>query len=559
MVTKKINFVTLNINFVTFKKIFMKNFSLRLSLITGIWILLFGTLHAQEEGLRRLYDADLYFYPQGRIYTSFRPLDAERLDTARLHQYYRNLKIPAQNRFWNYVLNKDFLKAEGDGYSLRLMPVFYLEAGRSGDTDLPVFINTRGVQIDGEIGKHLAFSTAVYENQARFPAYLDTLFVLRQAANGFPGSVPGFGIAKNRENGILDYPSVRGHVRYDAGRFFDLEIGHDAFFIGEGKRSLLLDDKVPPYAYAQIITSVWHVRYVVMWSMLQDINISGTKYYHRKYMALHYLDWAINEKFNLGLFESVIWDPDEGRGFDLNFLNPVIFYKTIEFQSGTKGGNTLLGLHFSYRPVHQLMFYSQFLLDEMTVSKFFGDPGYWGNKFGIQAGVKGYYSYRDHLFFGRLEYNRVRPYTYSHHPSVTNYAHDNYSLGHPWGANLSEWILQLKWNYKRLKAVTEWTTGLQGADYPGIPETYGADFLRDYEDRIASEDVYLLQGNLFQRRYWDTEVSYLVNPAWKWEIYSGLTAVRHKVEEENGFYQNRNFVWFRIGMRANMPFYTRDW
>ena len=41
----------------------------------------------------------------------------------------------------------------------------------------------------------------------------------------------------------------------------------------------------------------------------------------------------------------------------------------------------------------------------------------------------------------QIEYNRVRPYTYSHNTIVLNYGHNNQSMAHLWGANFSEAIL----------------------------------------------------------------------------------------------------------------------
>jgi hypothetical protein len=40
----------------------------------------------------------------------------------------------------------------------------------------------------------------------------------------------------------------------------------------------------------------------------------------------------------------------------------------------------------------------------------------------------------------QLEYNRVRPFTYSHRDSVANYTHYNQPMAHPLGANFSETI-----------------------------------------------------------------------------------------------------------------------
>ncbi len=528
------------------------------------WILFFFVGFYAPAQINLLNDFDgehEFFLPGGRKYTAVKPLEFERIDTVKRNKYLQELNINTNSKFLDWAFNKDFIHIKDKRYSLRVLPAFYLEAGRSGDTGKPVFVNTRGVKITGQLGRQFAFSTAVYENQARFPAYLDTLFSLRQTGNGFPATVPEFGIAKIDRNGILDYPSARGHIAYRPSEFFLFKLGHDTHHIGEGERSLFLGASVPPYPYFQIATSFWNLRYVVMWSMLQDIRpeVTLNGVYYRKYMATHYLDWAVSERFNLGLFENVIWDPGDGRGFDPNFINPVIFFKTAEFQSGTKGGNTVLGLSLSYEPAEQVLLYGQFLLDEMTVSKFFNQPGYWGNKFGTQLGIKALKKINKHHVFARLEWNRIRPYTYTHHRITINYGHDNYALAHPWGANLNEVSFRLKWRYRRLFADGGITYGLQGVDFPSETKTYGADIYRDYEERISSDNVRILQGNLFKRTYVNIEAGYRLNPAWNWEVYFAAGRIRHQIDRPFGFYQNRNFTWIRLGMRANVPFYSRDW
>jgi hypothetical protein len=262
----------------------------------------------------------------------------------------------------------------------------------------------------------------------------------------------------------------------------------------------------------------------------------------------------------LGLFESVIWDPDlGGRGFDPNFLNPVIFFKTIEFQSGTRGGNTLLGLNMAFSPFPRVEVYGQFLLDEMTVSKFFGDPGYWGNKFATQIGANALMHYGEHIFFGRIEWNRVRPYTYSHHNIVLNYAHDNYPLAHPYGANLSEFVTEWKWKYRRFSTTARWIYALQGVDDPSGTKTYGADIYRDYEDRISDEEVRLLQGNLLKRSIIHMETSYLINPVWHLEGFVAYDRIVHDAANPYGIYQNVNDTWIHAGLRANLHFYHFDY
>ena len=89
---------------------------------------------------------------------------------------------------------------------------------------------------------------------------------------------------------------------------------------------------------------------------------------------------------------------------------------------------------------HAVQFYGQLLLDEFVLAEIKRNRGSWVNKWGIQAGAK----YIDALGIKNLdlqiETNRVRPFTYSHSDSVSNYTHYNQPLAHPLGANFQEFI-----------------------------------------------------------------------------------------------------------------------
>ena len=52
-------------------------------------------------------------------------------------------------------------------------------------------------------------------------------------------------------------------------------------------------------------------------------------------MTHHYLSWNTTKRLTLGFFESVLWQDDNGRGFDFNYVNPLIFYQTIELETGS--------------------------------------------------------------------------------------------------------------------------------------------------------------------------------------------------------------------------------
>jgi hypothetical protein len=83
--------------------------------------------------------------------------------------------------------------------------------------------------------------------------------------------------------------------------------------------------------------------------------------YATKFMANHYLR-KVCHKLNIGLFESVIWTNTNDRGFDASFINPIIFYRSVEFASSARTGNALLGLSYKYKWSNQINFYGQFLL-----------------------------------------------------------------------------------------------------------------------------------------------------------------------------------------------------
>jgi hypothetical protein len=107
-----------------------------------------------------------------------------------------------------------------------------------------------------------------------------------------------------------------------------------------------------------------------MW--LKDVRPEATvdKTYSTKYMANHYLSWNVSKRFNLGFFESVVWANNNNRSFDMSFVNPIIFYRAVEFASSSRSGNALLGISTKYKWNNQINLYSQFLLDEFALEMF---------------------------------------------------------------------------------------------------------------------------------------------------------------------------------------------
>jgi hypothetical protein len=171
---------------------------------------------------------------------------------------------------------------------------------------------------------------------------------------------------------------------------------------------------------------------------------------------------------------------------------PIILYRSIERAFGSPD-NVNLGINFKAIAAKHLQFYGQFMLDEFTSKQLFSNNGYWANKFGLQLGGK----YFNALGIKNLdlqgELNLVRPYTYSHYDSTSNYTHYNQQLAHPLGADFIE-ILGLV-RYQPVKNLYITLKGMyykQGADTGS--SNFGSNIFLNYNTRPSDYGVKLING-----------------------------------------------------------------
>ena len=297
-----------------------------------------------------------------------------------------------------------------------------------------------------------------------------------------------------------------GRVSYTPNHIFNFQVGVDRNFIGEGSRSLFLSDYGKPYPFAQIRARFWHIEYLVMYQFFKE---NYNQSWQAKYGAMHYLSWNVVKWLNVGIFETVVFQPKDtllNRGYELEYLNPVIFYRPQEYAIGSSD-NVLLGASISAKwKGHAL--YGQLILDEFLLSEIRAKSGWWANKYGAQLGVKGRFTLKKEKFFYRVEGNAVRPYTYAHLNPLQNYANAGYTLAHPYGGNFGEILGELKWQKNNWMVKTFISYGIQGFDKDG--KSYGGDVYQPYTNRPDNYDHEIGQGqkNNFFRNQWI--VSYLL-------------------------------------------------
>ena len=452
------------------------------------------------------------------------------------------------------LLNEHMVQIQGKGFWFTLDPIVDLQIGKDNSDIDYTYNNTRAIQIQGAIGKKLSFYTMLYESQGRFAEYVNQYAESIAPAGGNPAIVPGRGIAKEFGDGAYDYPVAEAYLSYSPNKTFNFQFGHGKNFIGDGYRSMFMSDAASPYPFFKINTTFWKIKYTNTWLWLRDVRpeVTNDGVFRTKYMATHYLSWNVTKKLNIGLFESVIWEDSNDRGFDVNYLNPIIFYRAIEFSTGSRGGNAIIGLSGKYKFNDRFSMYTQLMIDEFSTDEIFSGNGYWGNKNGFQIGAKYHHAFGVDNLHLQAEFNAVRPYTYSHKEIILNYGHNNQSMAHLWGSNFREFILIGHYTKDRWFANAKIVAGKKGFDIAGDLVSYGGDIYQNYDDRGSDYDNEIGQGNTTNIFIGDLQVGYLVNPAVNLKLFGGFTYRNFNPENPTPTFDKTNTTWVNIGLRTDV-------
>ncbi|MFN3752436.1 gliding motility protein RemB [Flavobacterium sp.] len=457
-------------------------------------------------------------------------------------------------KFWN----ENLVEVQGEDYWFTLNPILDLQFGKSDPSvSSYTYVNTRGIQFNGGLGKELNFTTTVYESQGRFADYFNRYAESLAPAGGNPAIIPGIGIAKSFKSDAYDFPLAEANLAYTPSKFLNMNLGYGRNFIGDGYRSLLLGDGASPYPYFKLNTSFWKIKYTNIYTWLKDVRpeVTEDRTYATKFAASHYLSLNITNRWNIGLFESVVWTNKNNRGFDMSFANPIIFYRSVEFASSARSGNALLGLTSKFKFTNQIQLYGQFLLDEFSLSDIKAGEKSWKNKFGYQLGAKYFNAFNIKNLLLQGEVNVVRPYVYAHSEAITNYGHNNQSLGHQWGGNFRELIAIARYHHGRYFADAKVTVGTRGLDFNNDTNTfnYGSDIYRDYDsDRPFDTGVTVGQGNKTNVFIADLQAGYLINPMTNMKLYGSLIYRNFTPATETTFAVKESTTWFSIGLRCDI-------
>ncbi|MCH2198370.1 MAG: hypothetical protein MK081_06275 [Flavobacteriales bacterium] len=383
------------------------------------------------------------------------------------------------------TLTADSSLLKGDGLRYTIKPVADLMGGGSASPSFGVAgFGSLGAHFTGVFNDRFYLNTGYQFGYLYFPDHLQLFAKHKRTLPGL-GEVTPIGDAFGTH-----YWTASAGMRI--GKFFNLDIGRDKHFWGNGYRSMILSNNAAPYYYGRFTTKVWKIKYTNLFTGMDNLD-ELTQERRRKYMALHSLSWNINHRVNLTLYEAIVWQAQDTlsqRGFEPAYLNPFIFYRPVEFAQGS-ADNALLGLEMRIEITTKVQLYTQLYFDEFLMAELRRGAGWWGNKFAWQIGAKSWDLFKDSLML-QTEFNLVRPFTYTHGSEVQSYGHLNQSLAHPLETNFIEWVSRAKWIRENEILHGTFILGSFGRDKEGL--NYGGDVFTSYADPWQAYDNRIAQG-----------------------------------------------------------------
>lgn len=510
----------------------MKVSKLLLSLGLGLCALSgFGQdadLPLQHEGYQMMDRLDIKGLTGGTVHTDIKPYSRASVSAAfaatdtsgmnlRERNWFRLTRLAVDDDYaatvegkgilkYLFTNKRDFYHFESESGNVRLYAnvVGHVSGGIDqhdytlGQSKINLFNyrNTRGVQLRGSISKRLGFFTEVTENQVKLPQFARENYAELGVLNGqnfvkiFDGGTPNTG---------FDFFNARGYITYSPGKQFRLKLGKDRLFLGNGYQSLLFSDNATEHFFLNLNTKIWKLEYMNHFALMTDFikgKPDGYGTYPKKYAVFHQLTYKPWKQVSIGLFESVVYSPrlpGGQRGFELEYLNPIIFYRSVEQALGSPD-NSMLGLTWKVNALKHVQQYGQFLLDDLNFRNRANGAGYYGNKYGYQLGIKYIDAFSVMGLDLQAEINSVRPFTYSHFNPTASYSHYGQYLGYSYGSNAKDMNLILRYQpFARWSAMVVATSVLKGRDPNG--QNMGSDIFKPYTTNFQDYNNFVGQGD----------------------------------------------------------------
>lgn len=338
------------------------------------------------------------------------------------------------------------------------------------------------------------------------------------------------------------FTDIRTRLGYTPNDMLHISAGIDNQFFGEGYRSLIQGDQVAPNPFVQFRVNFWNLEYGLLYQFLHDNNYAD-KTRDWKYNTTHYLSMNIGSNFNIMLLESVIFQSKDStykRGYEVEYLNPFVFFRPQEYSLGSTD-NVILALQSSYYFASKKhCVYFQLPLDEFVLKEIKKRSKWWANKYGLQLGIKGQFKRWSY----QLEGNLVRPYTFSHISSGQNNGSLGLPLGHYLGSNFAEILATAQIPFKHFQLTLFSSFYLKGYDDSSV--SYGGDIYKSYTSHPKEFGNTIGQGITQRTLSFQANASTTLNKL-QLELY-----VQAGMQVSWGEMGSKNSPLICLGMRSNL-------
>lgn len=380
-------------------------------------------------------------------------------------EYEYNL-IPAINDsskqyydFTETLFKKHLFEITGKDYSISISPVLDISRGRDlmDTNERKLFLNTRGIYVEGDLFTNFSFSTAFYENQGRFTEYEsdyyrsigEQYYITDSTYQTQNAMIPGAARTKPFKTDGFDYAFAVGSFVFAPFKSLSVEAGNNTQFIGDGYRSLLLSDNSGGSPYFRINWNIGskfsfsYYRTRFMNLLRKPLSSSAESYYEAKGFSVNYFTYKPLDNLAISLFEGIIWN--RGNASSSKFSNPMYFNPIPGLSAlvvqDTNEINALYGVNAGFQFFKNHRLYGQLAIQEFN-----------SEKLAFQFGYRGY------EFFGlkdimiQMEYNNVQNGVYATGNSRLNYSHFNLPVGHIKGNGFQEVVFRANYELRRVYA-----------------------------------------------------------------------------------------------------------
>ena len=346
------------------------------------------------------------------------------------------------------------------------------------------------------------------------------VFGNRDAALTKPGLAQNFKFSEKPDESFFD--ETEGYLTADFN-LIRFKLGRDRIKLGYGEIPLI-DDYSPRFDYLGLYLKYNFFSYSFLHAKMLDIDASGGHpVYSDKFLVYHRIGFNTGKHFDFGIGELVIYG---NRGIDLSYLNPFVFYKSIE-HSNRDRDNSMLFADINNNSIPNTKLFLTFLIDDISLSKV--GTGWWGNQTVVNTGF-----YINDITGLPLDvaasYQRAEPYTFTHRFSYNSFTNLGYSLS-PYSVPNSEIFkgrLTYRINY-RFEMSAGFTYILHGANpvsEKGIINV-GGDILLGHSDSDPEKASFLDGIREYYRTFFisvffepvnqlkiNLNISYLNNSSW---------------------------------------------